>query len=225
MITILVVDDDPHIRELLRFYLQREGYQVVEATDGKEAMECMENVHIHLAIVDIMMPHIDGYELCEHIRFYYDLPVLMLTAKGEITDKEKAYLSGTDDYVVKPFEPKEVLFRIKALLRRFQMMNEEVIRIGQTVINRKSYEVQTNGKTVILPLKEFELLAQLASYPGRTFTREQLIKLVWGSDFTGNDRTIDVHVKRLRERFPVETHGFRIQTVRGLGYKLEEVRV
>ncbi len=224
MITILIVDDDPHIRELLRFYLQREGYQTVEAADGQEAMDRMESTPIQLAIVDIMMPHIDGFELCGHIRFYYDIPVLMLTAKGEITDKEKAYLSGTDDYVVKPFDPKEILFRIKALLRRFQMMSEEMIQVGQTIINRKSYEVQTNGQTVILPLKEFELLAQLASYPGRTFTREQLIDFVWGSDFTGNDRTVDVHIKRLRERFPAETHDFRIQTVRGLGYKLEETR-
>ncbi|HLR81046.1 MAG TPA: response regulator transcription factor [Bacillota bacterium] len=224
MITILIVDDDPHIRELLRFYLQREGYQTVEAADGQEAMDRMESTPIQLAIVDIMMPHIDGFQLCGHIRFYYDIPVLMLTAKGEITDKEKAYLSGTDDYVVKPFDPKEILFRIKALLRRFQMMSEEMIQVGQTIINRKSYEVQTNGQTVILPLKEFELLAQLASYPGRTFTREQLIDFVWGSDFTGNDRTVDVHIKRLRERFPAETHDFRIQTVRGLGYKLEETR-
>ncbi len=221
LITILVVDDDPHIRELLRFYLQREGYQTIEAVDGKEALDKLETENIHLAIVDVMMPNIDGYQLCEEVRNVYDIPVIMLTAKGEVADKEKAYLAGTDDYVVKPFEPKEILFRIKALLRRFQMTSEEVITLGSTVINRKSYEVQSQGKTMILPLKEFELLAQLASYPNRIFSREQLIELVWGSDYEGNDRTVDVHIKRLRERFAKTSHDFSIQTVRGLGYKLE----
>ncbi|PAV28195.1 DNA-binding response regulator [Virgibacillus profundi] len=221
MITILLVDDDPHIRELLRFYLQKEGYQTIEAADGQEALDQLEEKRVQLAIVDIMMPNVDGYQLCEEIRVYYDIPVIMLTAKGEISDKEKAYHAGTDDYIVKPFEPKEVLFRIKALLRRFQMINEEMITIGNTTINRKSYEVQSNGKIIILPLKEFELLAQLASYPNRIFSREQLIEFVWGNDYEGNDRTVDVHIKRLRERFPSDKHDFSIQTVRGLGYKLE----
>lgn len=220
MITILIVDDDPHIRELLRFYLHKEGYKTIEAVDGADALQYLETEQVQLAIVDIMMPNIDGYQLCKEIRGFYDIPVLMLTAKGEITDKEKAYLAGTDDYIVKPFEPREVLFRIKALLRRFQMISEEKIQIGNTVINRKSYEVKSNGKTIILPLKEFELLAQLASYPDRIFSREQLIDFVWGSDFSGNDRTIDVHIKRLRERFAAESFLFSIQTVRGLGYKL-----
>lgn len=220
MITILVVDDDPNIRELLRFYIQREGYKVIEAVDGADALKLLEANQIQLAIVDIMMPHIDGYELCEEIRQTYDIPVLMVTAKGEIQDKEKAYAAGTDDYIVKPFEPKEVLFRIKALLRRFQIPNETAISIGKAVINRKSYEVESNGKTFILPLKEFELLAQLASYPNQTFTREQLIELIWGNDFEGYDRTVDVHIKRIRERFPEDEHGFSIQTIRGLGYKL-----
>lgn len=221
MITILIVDDDPHIRELLRFYLQKEGYQTEQATDGNEALKILELKRIHLALVDIMMPSMDGYELCKEIRDYYDIPVMMLTAKGEITDKEKAFLAGTDDYIVKPFEPKEVLYRIKALLRRFQMVNEEVIHLGNTVINRRSYEVTYHNKNLILPLKEFELLAQLASYPNRIFSREQLIELVWGSDYEGNDRTVDVHIKRLRERFAEEEQDFSIQTVRGLGYKLE----
>lgn len=220
MITVLVVDDDPHIRELLRFYLQKEGYKTIEAVDGVDALQRLEEEQSHLAIVDIMMPNIDGYQLYKKIREFYDIPVLMLTAKGEITDKEKAFLAGTDDYLVKPFEPKEVLFRIKALLRRFQMINEEKIQIGNVIINRKSYEVEAEGKTIILPLKEFELLTQLASYPDRIFSREQLIDLVWGNDFIGNDRTIDVHIKRLRERFSTDKFHFSIQTVRGLGYKL-----
>ncbi|WP_339230431.1 response regulator transcription factor [Oceanobacillus sp. FSL K6-2867] len=222
MITILIVDDDPHIRELLRFYLQKDGYKTIEAVDGQDALQQLEESNVHLAIVDIMMPNLDGYQLCEEVRHDYDIPVLMLTAKDGISDKEKAYMAGTDDYIVKPFEPKEVLFRVKALLRRFQITNEEVIRIGKTtVINRKSYEVQLNDKTMILPLKEFELFAQLASYPNRIFSREQLIQLIWGNDYEGNDRTVDVHIKRLRERFSTVEADFSIQTVRGLGYKLE----
>lgn len=220
MNTILIVDDDPHIRELLQFYLQRESYRVVTAADGKEALELLGKEDIHLSIVDIMMPNMDGYQLCEEMRSTYDIPILMLTAKGEIADKEKAYQSGTDDYVVKPFEPKEVLFRIQALLRRFHLINTEKIRVGNTLVNRKSYEVECNGKTVILPLKEFELLAQLASYPDRIFSREQLISFVWGDGYTGKERTVDVHIKRLRERFRDEQYGFSIQTARGLGYKL-----
>lgn len=219
MITILTVDDDPHIRELLRLYIQKEGYHSIEAVDGQHALEILAKERVHLAIVDIMMPNVDGYELCEKIRQDYDIPVMMLTAKRELVDKEKAYLAGTDDYVVKPFEPKEIIFRIKALLRRFQMISEEVITIGNVSINRKSYAVELDGKTIVLPLKEFELLAQMASYPGRTFTREQLIELVWGSDFTGSDRTVDVHIKRLRERFKDQSE-FSLETVRGRGYKL-----
>ncbi|HLS36392.1 MAG TPA: response regulator transcription factor [Bacillota bacterium] len=221
-IKILVVDDDPHIIELLLFYLRKEGYDTLTAADGKEALEVLKETPAHLAIVDIMMPNMDGYELCEEIRNTYDIPVMMLTAKGEITDKEKAFTAGTDDYIVKPFEPKEVLFRIKALLRRYNMVSEEIITFGNTTINRKSYDVTSNGQSVALPLREFELLAQLGSFPGRTFTREQLIELVWGLDFSGSDRTVDVHIKRIRERFEDIDDSFSIETVRGLGYKLEE---
>lgn len=221
MINVLIVDDDAHIRELLRLYLSKEGYSPFEAEDGKDALLVLEQKSIQIAIVDIMMPNMDGYELCEEIRNIYDIPVLMLTAKGDIHDKEKAYAVGTDDYVVKPFEPKEVLFRMKALLRRFSMINEEVIEAGNVKIDRRSYEVTVGTKTIILPLKEFELLTQLASYPNRTFTREQLIELVWGSDFFGSDRTVDVHIKRLREHFSDHDAKVVIKTVRGLGYKLE----
>lgn len=220
MLTILLVDDDVHIRELLRLYIRKEGYGVIEAEDGVEAVKRLDEEQIHLAIVDIMMPNMDGYELCKEIRSFYDIPVIMLTAKGAITDKEKAYDVGTDDYVVKPFEPKEIIFRIKALLRRYQMVSEEVIQLGETTINRKSYEVKSMGKHVIPPLKEFELLCQLASFPNQIFTREQLIESVWGSDFEGNDRTVDVHIKRLRERFK-DQDDFSIRTARGLGYTLE----
>lgn len=217
---ILIVDDDSNIRELLKFFLQRDGYQTTEAGDGREAIEILERMDVHLAIVDIMMPHVDGYTLCKEIRELYDLPVLMLTAKGELVDKEQAFAAGTDDYLVKPFEPREILFRVKALLRRFQMTHDDKIVAGKITVNRRSYQVEAEGRTYDLPLKEFELLAQLAEFPNRIFTREQLIELVWGSQFEGNDRTVDVHIKRLRERFPSETYGFCIETVRGMGYKL-----
>lgn len=194
---------------------------VSEAKDGNEASLILEKERIHLAVVDIMMPFKNGLDLCKEIRDQYDLPVILLTAKDQLIDKEKGYFAGTDDYLVKPFEPRELLFRIKALLRRYLMVNSESISLNQTVIDRKSYEVRIMGNTLLLPLKEFELLAQLGSFPDQVFTREQLIELVWGTDFEGDDRTVDVHIKRLRERFAGRTDDFVITTVRGLGYKLE----
>ncbi|USK75499.1 response regulator transcription factor [Peribacillus frigoritolerans] len=221
MIHILIADDDRHIRELLKFHLEKEGYMVSEVKDGNEASLLLEKERIHLAVVDIMMPYKNGLDLCKEIRDQYDLPVILLTAKDQLIDKEKGYFAGTDDYLVKPFEPRELLFRIKALLRRYRMVNSECISLNQTVIDRKSYEVRIKGNTLLLPLKEFELLAQLGSFPDQVFTREQLIELVWGADFAGDDRTVDVHIKRLRERFAGRTDDFVITTVRGLGYKLE----
>lgn len=220
MIHILIADDDPHIRELLTYYLQTEGYGVIEAADGAEASAILASRPVHLAVIDVMMPGKDGFQLCEEIREDYDIPVILLTAKDQLADKEKGYALGTDDYVTKPFEPKELLFRIKALLRRYQMVSSETIRLGNTVIDRKSYEVRTGGQQLLLPMKEFELLSQLASYPNRIFTREELIANIWGFDFAGDDRTVDVHIKRLRDRFG-ESGDFTITTVRGVGYKLE----
>ncbi|PFH89025.1 response regulator transcription factor [Bacillus sp. AFS088145] len=224
MIRILIVDDDSHIRELLKMYLQTEGYTTFEAANGDEASILLEQQQINLAIVDIMMPGKDGYQLCEEIREYYDFPVILLTAKSELSDKEKGFAVGTDDYLTKPFEPKEILFRIKALLRRYNMISAQKIKLNETVIDRKSYEVYCNGKLLMLPMKEFELLSQLASYPDRIFTRDELIQLIWGADFEGDDRTINVHIKRLRERFSSLTNDFSIKTVRGVGYKLEVTR-
>ncbi|WP_416829070.1 response regulator transcription factor [Ectobacillus polymachus] len=221
MINILVADDDDHIRKLLRHYLQQEGYLIFEGEDGEKASLILEEERIDLAIVDIMMPNKNGYELCEEIRKYYDIPVIILSAKDQLNDKEQGFSAGTDDYLIKPFEPKELLFRVKALLRRYQIVSSDNIVLKNTIIDRKSYEVKSNGSTIMLPLKEFELLVQLASYPGRTFTREQLIELIWGIDFDGDIRTVDVHIKRLRERFSKRTDDFIISTVRGVGYKLE----
>lgn len=224
MIQILIADDDPHIRELLTFYIQAEGFNVIEAEDGKKASDLLQHTTVHLAIIDVMMPGKDGFQLCEEIREFYDVPVILLTAKDQLADKEQGYAVGTDDYVTKPFEPKELLFRIKALLRRYQMASAETIRLGHTVIDRRSYEVTANGQHLLLPMKEFELLFQLASYPNRIFTREELISLIWGIDFIGDDRTVDVHIKRLRDRFSDSSGDFIITTVRGVGYKLEAAK-
>ncbi|MFS0781398.1 response regulator transcription factor [Bacillus sp. 1P06AnD] len=220
MMNILVADDDRPIRELVAQFLRSEGYNVFEASDGQGGMEILEEKTVHLAVVDIMMPNKDGYQMCKEIREDFDIPVILLTAKDQLIDKEKGYLVGTDDYLTKPFEPKELLFRIKALLRRYEMASAEKIKMNQVVIDRKSYEVNCHGRILMLPMKEFELLYQLASYPDRVFTREELIELIWGQDFEGDDRTVDVHIKRLRERF-AQYDDFRIQTVRGVGYKME----
>ncbi|MFD2117151.1 response regulator transcription factor [Paenibacillus yanchengensis] len=220
-IHILVADDDPHIRELMRLILRKEGYTVNEAENGEVASRVMESHSIHLAVVDVMMPLKDGWALCEEIRKNYNIPVIMVTAKGEMDDKEKGFKSGTDDYIVKPFEPKELLFRIKALLRRYQYVSSDIIKLNGSIINCNSYEVRINDEVISLPLKEFELLAQLASHPGRTFTREQLLQLIWSAEYEGDSRTIDVHIKRLRDRFHNKTDDFVIKTVRGIGYKIE----
>ncbi|PWK14881.1 response regulator transcription factor [Tumebacillus permanentifrigoris] len=219
-IHILIADDDPHILTLVRFYLQKEGYAVLQAEDGSVASQLLEEQKVHLAVVDVMMPGKDGLELCREIRDVYDIPVILLTAKGEMEDKEQGFLAGTDDYLVKPFEPRELLFRIKALLRRYQLVSGEVMQFGQTVIDLQTYEVRVGELVLTLPRKEFELLALLASNAGRILTREQLIQRIWGIDYAGDSRTVDVHIKRLRERLAISTD-LAIVTARGLGYKLE----
>lgn len=221
MSKILVVDDDSHIRELVRIFLRREGFEVIEAADGMEALSRFDSVKVDLAVIDIMMPNMDGWELCQELKTAFDIPILMLTAKGETTQKLKGFQFGTDDYLVKPFEPLEMVARVKALLKRYRIESSQTIQIGELVMDRKTYQVIVDEENLTLPLKEFELLFKLASYPGRTFSREQLIEDVWGYDFHGNDRTLDVHISRLRERFPEEKHSFKITTIRGLGYRLE----
>ena len=221
MSKILIVDDDPHIRELVRIFLRREGFEVIEAADGVEALSRFDSVKVDLAVIDIMMPNMDGWELCQELKTAFDIPILMLTAKGETTQKLKGFQLGTDDYLVKPFEPLEMVARVKALLKRYRIESSQTIQIGELVMDRKTYQIIVDEENLTLPLKEFELLFKLASYPGRTFSREQLIEDVWGYDFHGNDRTLDVHISRLRERFPEENHSFKITTIRGLGYRLE----
>ena len=223
MSKILLVDDDPHIRELASLFLRNDGVQVYEAADGEEALAQLETVKVDLFIIDVMMPNLDGWDLCRELRAAYDLPILMLTAKGEVSQKLKGFQLGTDDYMVKPFEPLELVARVQALLKRYRIAASQTVQLGELRMDRKSFEVAVNGEYITLPLKEFELLFKLAGYPGRTFSREQLIEDIWGYDFEGNERTLDVHISRLRERFPEEQHSFKISTIRGLGYRLEMV--
>ncbi len=220
----MIVDDDPNIRELVLVLLQNNGFETCEAADGREALQKMTNDNPDLAIIDIMMPNMDGFELCRYLRRYYEnLPVLMLTAKGELASKVKGFGLGADDYLTKPFEGDELIVRIQALLRRYKIEASQVIKIGNCLIDRNSFNVTVNGAREDIPRKEFELLFKLAGFPGKTFSRNQLIEDIWGLDFEGNERTLDVHVNRLRDRFPEEQAGFKITTVRGLGYRLEVI--
>jgi two-component system, OmpR family, response regulator len=220
---ILIVDDDPHIRELSGVFLRNAGFEIVEANDGVDALAKLESTKVDLFIIDIMMPKMDGWELCRELRESYDLPILMLTAKGETSQKIKGFQLGTDDYLVKPFEPLELVERVKALLKRYRIASSQSVQVGNLCMDRKTFEVQAGVEKLTLPLKEFELLFKLACYPGRTFSREQLIEDIWGYDFVGTDRTLDVHINRLRERFGEGQNGFKITTIRGLGYRLEVV--
>jgi two-component system, OmpR family, response regulator len=221
MSKILVVDDDAHIRELVKVFLLGDGFEVVEAADGLQALSQLDAAKVDLAIIDVMMPNMDGWQLCQELKAGFDMPVLMLTARSETSQKLKGFQLGTDDYLVKPFEPLELVARVKALLKRYKIEASQTIQIGRLTLDRKTFQILDDGQSIILPLKEFELLFKLASYPGRTFSREQLIEDIWGYDFHGNDRTLDVHIYRLRERFPEERHSFKIATIRGLGYRLE----
>ncbi|WP_240415567.1 response regulator transcription factor [Paenibacillus periandrae] len=225
MPAILVVDDDPHIRELVGLFLQRAGFDVLEAVDGQDALLKLEGSKVDMVILDIMMPNMDGWELCSELREHYDKPLLMLTAKGETTHKVKGFELGTDDYLVKPFEPAELVARVKALLKRYRVAASQEVQIGTLYMNRHTFEVRLGDQALTLPLKEFELLFKLASYPGRTLSREQLIEDIWGYDFQGNERTLDVHINRIRERFTDgDALSFKISTIRGLGYRLEGER-
>lgn len=220
MLSILVVDDEADIRSLISHYLKLENFEVIEAENGEDALDQLAENQCDLAIVDIMMPLVDGYELTEDIRNFYDIPIILLTAKGEIEDKEKGFLLGADDYIVKPFDPRELIFRVKALLRRYDKSTQSIITLGSTIINYENYEVEVDGKVFFLPSKEFELLFLLSSYPEQAFSRGQIIERIWGVDYEGDERTVDVHIKRLRERFAHVTQDFTIKTIRNVGYKL-----
>ena len=215
---ILIVDDEEHIRELIRFYLDKEGFSVVQAASGQEALQLLENEYIDLAIVDIMMPVMDGFQLVEEMKEMKDIPVIMLTAKSQSADKLRGFSLGIDDYVTKPFDPDELLARVKTILKRYSINSQNIVTLHDVVFDGDKYEIR--DQTIHLPLKQFELAFELAKNPNQIFTREQLIEKIWGMDYDGFDRTVDVHIKRIRENLG-HLPGFKVVTVRGLGYKIE----
>lgn len=219
---VLIVDDDNNICEVIKMYLENAGYEVKVSNDGKEAQEAFLEYKPELVLLDIMLPHIDGVDVLKWIRKDSEVPVIMLTAKGETFDKVLGLELGADDYIVKPFEPKELLARIKAVLRRYSSENEnkEILKFEDLIIDSNSYSVIYKGEEVKMPPKEFELLHYLASNKNRVFTREQLLCEVWGYDYPGDSRTVDVHVKRLREKLQ-GGYNWNIETVWGVGYKFE----
>ena len=222
-IKILVVDDDENICELLRLYLEKDGYDVQIALDGEAALEKFKHYNPDLILLDIMMPKKDGFHVLQEIRKTSDVPVIMITAKAESFDKLQSFDFGTDDYIVKPFDAKEVLARIKAILRRSTNAADEKLRIeyDNLIIDKVSFEVRIKGKVVEMPPKELELLFHLASNPNKVYTRDQLLDEVWGFEYYGDSRTVDVHIKRLREKLDVVSPQWNLKTVWGVGYKFE----
>ena len=219
MFHILVVDDDKHTRQLLRAILENEHYTVSTAADGEKALALMDSEHIDLVVLDIMMPHMDGYEFTKALReVENNLPILMVSAKQLPEDKKKGFLVGTDDYMTKPIDEEEMLLRIKALLRRAKIVNDRKIEIGDVVLDYDALTVTGHGETQELPQKEFMLLYKLLSYPGKIFTRIQLMDEIWGAESDTGWETVTVHIGRLRKRFE-GWQEFSIESVRGLGYK------
>ena len=220
MAKILAVDDEKDILVLIQNILRRDQHQVHTLSQvNTESLDVFSGYD--LILLDVMMPGMDGFALTETLSKDYDIPVLLLTAKGELEDKERGFLAGSDDYVVKPFEPKELLFRIAAILRRLDKTNQVTMQVGKLTIDRRSFEVMVGENTLVLPLKEFELLALLASRPNQVFTRAMIMEQVWGYDYDGDEQTLNTHVKRVRERLHRYETGVEITTVRGVGYKLE----
>ena len=218
--SILVVDDDKEIADLVEIYLVNDGYQVLKASDGEQCLQTLkEHPEVRMLILDIMMPNMNGYELASSLRESgITIPILMITAKDSFVDMQMGFASGTDDYMVKPVNVNEMVLRVGALLRRAQMISDRRQTIGNTVLEYDSMTVTANGKSMVLPQKEFMLLYKLTAYPGRIFTRQQLMDDIWGLDSETEPRTVDVHINRLRDRFR-DNDDFEIITIRGLGYK------
>lgn len=216
-----MVDDDKNIVQLVSIHLTREGYQVLQAFNSAEALDLLEKEVPDLAVLDVMMPGMDGIELTRILSQDYKIPVLLLTAKGELEDKARGYLAGSEDYVVKPFEPRELLFRIAVILRRFDKAYQSLIQIGNVTINRKIFEVSTGERSVVMPLKEFELLALLASRLNQVVERGTIMEQIWGHNYEGDDYTLNTHMTRLRDRLAQIGANVEINTIRGVGYKLE----
>ena len=224
---IMVVDDDSNICELLRLYLEKEGFEAIIAPNGAKALEMFDTEKPDLMLLDVMMPQLDGWQVCREIRKTSSAPIIMLTAKGETFDKVLGLELGADDYVVKPFDAKEVVARVKAVLRRTQGKNDnaeeskKVVTYDKLEINIANYELKVNGVQIDTPPKELELIYHFASNPNRVFTRDQLLDEVWGFEFYGDSRTVDVHVKRLREKLEGVSDKWELKTVWGVGYKFE----
>lgn len=220
---VLVVDDDKNIAELISLYLSKEGYDTKKVYDGSEAIQAFLDYAPHLILLDIMLPGMDGYDVCKEIRKTSHVPVIMLTAKGETFDKVLGLELGADDYIVKPFDTKELTARVKAVLRRSNLKQENKNKLEFTdlIIDIDNYSVTYKGEIMELPPKELEVLFFLASHPNQVFTREQLLDQIWGYDFIGDTRTVDVHIKRLRDKFKANTN-WNIKTVWGVGYKFEK---
>jgi len=223
-ISVLVVEDDPNIRELLQLYLEKSGYAVTLASDGGQGLEKFRSIKPNLVILDVMMPVMDGWAVCKAIRAESATPVIMLTAKGETDDKVAGLKAGADDYITKPFEMKELLARIEAVLRRSDRAEDVKARrlvFDKLIIDMDAFVLTVDGKKVDTPPKEMELLFYLASSPNRVYTRNQLLDEVWGFDYFGDSRTVDVHVKRLREKLEGVSDKWSVKTVWGVGYKFE----
>ncbi len=220
---LYVVDDDPNIAELIQLYFEREGYKVRVYHSGPQVLAAIKNEAPLLMVLDIMMPMMDGYEVLKEVRRISKLPVIMLTAKGETFDRVLGLELGADDYLVKPFEPKELLARVKAVLRRTNDKDslENVLILPHLTVDLDQFQVVYHGTTLQLPPKELELLTHLVKHPNRVFTREQLLDQIWGFDYYGDTRTVDVHIKRLREKFDQEDP-WEIKTVWGVGYKFSK---
>ena len=220
MLKILIAEDDRELRQLFSHVLTKNGYAVKGVSNGKEALDAMDNDYFDLIITDIMMPIMDGYTLVQQLRDTNNItPVLMITAKDAFDDMNQGFVSGTDDYMVKPVNVNEMLLRVKALLRRAQMINDRRQVVGNTVMELDSLTVTTDTESMVLPQKEFMLLYKMLSYPGKIFTRNQLMDEIWGYDNESDTHTVDVHIGRLRERFRNNTD-FKIVTMRGVGYKV-----
>ena len=224
----LIVEDDINIAELLKIYLQKDGFETENAYDGKKAVELAAKIHPDIILLDIMLPLMDGWQVCREVRKNSQVPIIMLTAKGESMDKVSGLEMGADDYVTKPFDPKELIARVHAVMRRTDCgCTEEAEDTGRKlvydnlVINLDSYELLVKGEKIDTPPKELELLFHLASYPNRVFTRNQLLDEVWGFDYFGDSRTVDVHVKRLREKIEGVSPKWELNTVWGVGYKFK----
>ena len=222
---ILVADDDRNICELLRMYLEKEGYTVVLAGNGEEALSKFDEENPDIILLDVMMPRLDGWQVCRELRKKSECPIIMITAKGETFDKVLGLELGADDYVVKPFEPKEIVARVKAVLRRTGKASAEndnkEVNYDKLTVNMTKYELKVDGKVVDTPPKELELLFHLASNPNRVYTRDQLLDEVWGFEYYGDSRTVDVHIKRLREKLEGVSEKWTLKTVWGVGYKFE----